>query len=438
MDDLEAAKRKLAAEAEAHRKRAERFGTEFVPPNPLNVVARTDARRLQFGGAPGATGAFVTGLDLFTDEEQKKRAARAARFGEVAPSALLAAASTSSSSPASAEESLAVLTRLREAGADLETVEKRAERLRRAERFGTGDLPEDVAKARAAAVALLRRPGDAAGRGAKEREAFATADASVASGEAMLGGGGPRPTALFVTAGSYLSATREDVLDYFRDYAPSWVEFLNGEAVNVLFADEASARRALHALGEPVPKVKAEDVRPVPAVWRVGVRPLVKRKSDRWGPAGTEVVIYLRPSTQWDSKDRAVATGGASVWGKHLYKTEGVRTPRQVRKTDPLLQALAAARTRTRNPKRAREDRGEGEGEEEEVGGGGGGEGEGEGAGGGDAHGLPDGTVPDGALPDSGELDESAPADAEPAAKRKIREGADFDERREEEDGDEE
>lgn len=62
--------------------RAEKFGTTYVEPTKVRkdrelVLA---ARKERFGRQ-----GFATGIDLFTEEEQQKRAARAARFNITEP-----------------------------------------------------------------------------------------------------------------------------------------------------------------------------------------------------------------------------------------------------------------------------------------------------------------------------------------------------------------
>ena len=65
---------KLEAEKAANKKRAERFGTEYVEPSSTKLfgVKRASVR-------PG----FAVGFDVTNEEEKKKMAARAARFGDM-------------------------------------------------------------------------------------------------------------------------------------------------------------------------------------------------------------------------------------------------------------------------------------------------------------------------------------------------------------------
>ena len=85
----------LEAEKEKARKRAERFGQEYKEPK-ANAIARGLMSRKEVLAMRkeaalkkmNRRGEFVAGIDVFDPAEQAKRAARAAKFGTAAPSAL--------------------------------------------------------------------------------------------------------------------------------------------------------------------------------------------------------------------------------------------------------------------------------------------------------------------------------------------------------------
>ena len=67
---------KLEAERAANKKRAERFGTEYVEPSSTKLFGVKRAAFQKNGG-------FKIGFDVTNEEEKAKMAARAARFGDM-------------------------------------------------------------------------------------------------------------------------------------------------------------------------------------------------------------------------------------------------------------------------------------------------------------------------------------------------------------------
>lgn len=51
-----------------------------------------------------------------------------------------------------------------------------------------------------------------------------------------------------------------DCLRYFADYGPTYVEWINDSACNVLFADAPTAKRAVVGLGKPLPPEEMPDL----------------------------------------------------------------------------------------------------------------------------------------------------------------------------------
>jgi len=52
----------------------------------------------------------------------------------------------------------------------------------------------------------------------------------------------------------------DDLMSYFKDYGPSYVEWLGELSCNVLFEDKYSAARAFHALSQELPSPPPEDL----------------------------------------------------------------------------------------------------------------------------------------------------------------------------------
>ncbi|GLC70763.1 hypothetical protein PLESTF_001030700 [Pleodorina starrii] len=187
----------LDEEREKHRRRAERFGTSYKDPGrvrkdfSLMMEARKERMRASHG--------FTTGdLDVFSPEEREKRAARATRFRLEAPLA----------------------PSLDEYKPD-EEMEARA---RRAVKFGVPYQPTD-------AVLMdmdlyeQRREVD------KDVER--------------------RPDTIYLYGVDVMST--KEVLSYFSEYGPVFVEWLDDSSCNVVFGDSNGAKRALVGKGSPLP-----------------------------------------------------------------------------------------------------------------------------------------------------------------------------------------
>jgi hypothetical protein len=264
---------KLADARRRNEQRSQRFNVAYTEPNAFAVLSRGEAKRLLHQREPG----LVTGFAINTPEEDAKRTERAARWG--VPMFDYAA------EPAKA------------AGLTDTEVKIRQERRSRAARFGAVD-ELDVAIAKAAAAAL--------------------ADAPPASSHPEIA---PvlRPKALNLRVHKYLPAASADILAYFSDFRPSFVEWLNGLSVNVLFEDEFTAKRALDNLAESVPR--APGVPEVESCWKVALKPLVKRATDKYAPAGSETTLYMRIATENDVKERSKRSFGPKSQG--TYSEDG-------------------------------------------------------------------------------------------------------------------
>ena len=54
---------------------------------------------------------------------------------------------------------------------------------------------------------------------------------------------------------SLVQASSKDINSFFTGFGVSWIEWLNGVSVNVLFEDKFTATRALETLSQPIPTV---------------------------------------------------------------------------------------------------------------------------------------------------------------------------------------
>jgi hypothetical protein len=299
-DSLAEAKRRYDEETEKARKRAERFGKPFVAPNPFNpllgIGSKTDVVRIlkQEKGEVGA----VTGFDPTTHGVGAQ--ARAARFGI-----------------GLRESNYYEKARFEAAGLSERERALREERRKRAQRFGKDD-ELDTAICKAAVLALSDDPVVIAKAGAEKKDGEEEQAAAAAPAVAPT-----RFNALHVRAQGYLPASSRDFYAFFGEtFKPQYVEWLNGVSLNVIFADSGTAKRALESFTEEMPKLiapPADVAEKLPAInaagWRAALKPLVKLKTDKWAPEGTQTTIYFRFATTDDTKEKAPGTTGHRTHG---------------------------------------------------------------------------------------------------------------------------
>ena len=184
------------------------------------------------GAGDDAFDGFVTGFDIHDEEEQKKIAARAARFG--APPA-------------------------KEGEQSVEEEEKDD---------GMGEsMSRDMREKRAARFLIP----------VGEDFEIATRAADV---QRKMRVNIRHPDLVFETAredalctfGPFDDQITEDVSKWFEEYGPKHVEWIHGNALNVAFADQYSAKRALMSLCTLVPSVEQVEGSSIIAEreWRLG------------------------------------------------------------------------------------------------------------------------------------------------------------------------
>ncbi|GMF23438.1 unnamed protein product [Phytophthora lilii] len=242
--DLLTAEQKQQYEAEytATKRRAERFGAPFAPPDIKQFLDPREVRKLQRTGAivPG----FSTGIDITSQEELSKREQRMKRFD----------------TPQFAVEYSAETVKALEQGLTQEEwAEKQRdqEKLRaRAQKFGLS-AEED----RSHVVPTGIKPASA--KVARERfDVKAPAEGQfVAFRDDALH--------MYSPDEKFQQVRTSDVMEYFVGYGPAYVEWFNDSSCTVVFQDHFTAGRALIALSQAIPpqtlrqkqeKAKTEDV----------------------------------------------------------------------------------------------------------------------------------------------------------------------------------
>jgi hypothetical protein len=228
--------REIIAKVELAREdakiRAERFGHAYKEPRWETYLTKKEILRLLRQKSAG----FVAGIDMASQEEADKRQQRAERFGKIAPSARASALTGTEVNPRSFEGMAETVAQVRAyddkrftddsflvSGAlDEEDPFSQGARRARAERFG--QVPaEDQEAAEAAAEALLRLPGEAAGSKDIEVIRARWTEEQVQAGEALLGSGEERAEALHLCANGYIRAGDADILGFFDGYGAVFV-----------------------------------------------------------------------------------------------------------------------------------------------------------------------------------------------------------------------
>ncbi|KAF8072386.1 ncbp3 [Scenedesmus sp. PABB004] len=281
LEAAEAEKSALEEERELHRQRAERFGTGYVDPAKLPKFALEARRERQ------RREGFATGIDLFSEEEAAKRAARALKFGlpeEAAP------------------------------GAAYTLDPEEAKRAARAKKFGVEYAPPNP-------DTLLQK--------ADLFEPRKDAPPDV-----------PRREAAIYLYGVDVMSTA-DCLAYFEDYGPTLVEWINDSSCCVVFEDGGSARRAIAGTGHPLAGEDELAAAPddmdaamgeldaaaaMPLRWHKG-RDFVKGRDAR----GKEIKVPLmyRMATDLDQKDPHEEKRSRFLWKGKRRREEGGRARRQ-------------------------------------------------------------------------------------------------------------
>mmetsp|Transcript_5711 Transcript_5711/g.14851 ORF Transcript_5711/g.14851 Transcript_5711/m.14851 type:complete len:384 (-) Transcript_5711:289-1440(-) len=236
-----------SGDEDRRRRRADRFGMEYVPPAERTALQAQDAPGVAKGWRGRQPAQETVGqIDLFTKEEQEKVRKRAERFGIQEPKNLV------SYEP-------------------LRPPEDEGLRKKRAERFGMDYEPVDLTGVKNADLLETRKD----------------VDTSVVR----------RPDAIHVYGIDVLSTS--DIRLYFKEFYPQYVEWINDSSCNVLFEDILSAKKAVVTLGRPLPPSEAPDsygidLDQIPFLWHRGVEDFMKE--------GVPVPLLFRIATVLDKK----------------------------------------------------------------------------------------------------------------------------------------
>lgn len=126
----------------------------------------------------------------------------------------------------------------------------------------------------------------------------------------------------------------KDVLSYWKDHGPTFVEWLNDSACNVLFADEYACKRAMVYRGHPLPPTRENlsaagcdptDVANLPFLWHQG---------EDFIKSGSNIKLIYRMSTMDDVKKFDGERRTRELW-KTGAEPESNKSRRRDRRSNP-------------------------------------------------------------------------------------------------------
>eukprot|EP00571_Detonula_confervacea_P015600 CAMPEP_0172308350 /NCGR_PEP_ID=MMETSP1058-20130122/8971_1 /TAXON_ID=83371 /ORGANISM="Detonula confervacea, Strain CCMP 353" /LENGTH=769 /DNA_ID=CAMNT_0013020741 /DNA_START=39 /DNA_END=2345 /DNA_ORIENTATION=+ len=227
--------------------RAAKFGIEYKEPAPDAFLKWSEARRLRANPERG----FITGIDTFSVSEKAKANARKERF----------------KSEAREERKRKGLDdgddddgNMNGDGENDEAMEDDVDDVAEWEKTKKDPLPIEQAWENWKLVKQFRvdpdgksgNDGDLAKKdGEEEAKEFIPRNVVIV------------PTKIHIFSidwAPFKQIRTDDLMAYFRDYGPSYVEWLGELSCNVLFEDKHSAARAFHALSQELPSPPPEPV----------------------------------------------------------------------------------------------------------------------------------------------------------------------------------
>jgi len=275
--------------------RAEKFGTEYRQPPPDAFFKWSEARRLRANPERG----FVTGLDILSPEEREKARKRKERFDEedirfgVTPGGVGGEAATAADNRTQASGGGPDDAETQHSG-DAITVYSEWDASTIAT-YGTNyDRQNQVLPIKQAwdhfdlvkrhrvdpppslqSITSYSAPAAAASKKEEEDDSKMAAD-STADDEALPrdkdAGSAPVPVLekihmFAIDWAAFKQIRTDDIMAYFADYGPSYVEWLGELSCNVLFEDKFTSSRAIEAMSRLIPHPKevfqAEDMEDV-------------------------------------------------------------------------------------------------------------------------------------------------------------------------------
>jgi hypothetical protein len=124
-----------------------------------------------------------------------------------------------------------------------------------------------------------------------------------------------RPEAVHVYGVDLMSTS--DLLKYFKDYGPTYVEWINDSSANILFKDGPTGKRAIAGLGKPLPAedlpegVDVADPANIQYLWHKG-EDFVKAGSNLPLVFRMATILDVKPSERVQSRRLWLSAGGGN------------------------------------------------------------------------------------------------------------------------------
>lgn len=288
--EMQALMEEYQKECQKNKARAAKFGIPYKEPSPQAFLQWSKARKLRANPEKG----FITGMDVMSPEEIAKQEARKARFG--------ADAIKNKRKVEDGEEEME-----EEAEGPMEAMEEEKEPLPIVQAWDNETLVSEQRKDPPGSLWANPPPAD------EEREDTGDDFAMESAGPTTHV---PEKVHIFsIDWVAFKQIRTPDIMSYFKDYGPSYVEWLGELSCNVLFEDKFSAARALQHLSQDIPSPPPPEAvasntenqeEPKGATdfgnmtWRFCRQPIRKVVKDRYGRIGTTARLMMRTATTED------------------------------------------------------------------------------------------------------------------------------------------
>jgi len=238
---------------------------------------------------------FTVGFDMQSEEEVRKREARAAKYGgsEQPDAAGSRAMKLPEADMRNKLGARSTAQHGQEAG-EFDDEAERAARERRAKKYGVELVDDERLRSVVSSLdieKILEMTPNNFARFTKldEKDERKDPGADVAR----------RRDALHLYG--YMPISTADIMGAFRGYGPSYIEWINATSANVVFGDSFSCSRAMGVFSSALPE-SSETEAIAACGWRIGPSIVAAKTTREYGLAGQEARLLVRQATEEDVK----------------------------------------------------------------------------------------------------------------------------------------